>query len=82
MKAWSSRCFVATESVMIKIYGPNYIDGLDNSIFFTNMLLQKMPRYTPTLKYTNRGLFVLDTDDETLQNKYVDIYNMFYQSHF
>ena len=63
--------FIATESVMIKIYGPNYINGLDNSIFFTNMLLQKMPRYTPTLKYTNRGLFVLDTDDETLQNKYV-----------
>ncbi len=63
--------FIATNSIMIKIYGPNYIDGLDNSIFFTNMLLQKMPRYTPTLKYTNRGLYLLDTDDTTLENKYL-----------
>ena len=63
--------FEATESIMIRIYGPNFVSGFNNTIFFTNMLLQKMPRYSPTIKYTNRGIFLLDTDDNTLKNNYI-----------
>ena len=54
--------FKAGSKNIITIYGPQntYADG--NSIFFTHMSLYKMEEYSPTLKYTNTGLYVTEKD--------------------
>ena len=52
--------FIADKTNTVEIVTPP--EG--ESVFFTNMVIKKMPRYTPTLQYTDRGLQVLDTDSE------------------
>ena len=52
--------FIADKTNTVEIVTPP--EG--ESVFFTNIVIKKMPRYTPTLQYTDRGLQVLDTDSE------------------
>lgn len=58
--------FVSGQTNYIQIIGPEN----KASFFFANMSIQEMARYTPTLKYTERGLTVSDTDDNTGELKY------------
>ena len=52
----------------IKIYGPQlHKQDEDNPIFFTRLSLLKMEEYSPTLKYTNTGLYVVEKDQYTFK---------------
>ena len=62
--------FEATTNIVIKISGPETLTEYEDNIFFTEMYLEKMPRYSPTIKYTSRGVYVLDTDDDTNESHY------------
>lgn len=63
--------FEATTDIIIEIHGPETLTEHEDNIFFTEMYLEKMPRYSPTIKYTQRGTYVLDTDDETNESNYI-----------
>lgn len=58
--------FKAGVTNTIKIVGPQNTYNLDeNPIFFANMSILKMEEYSPTLKYTNTGLYVTEKDQYT-----------------
>ena len=55
--------FKAGQTNDIKIFGPQVKPNEnDNPVFFTGMSLFKMEEYSPTLKYTNTGLYVVEKD--------------------
>lgn len=55
--------FKAGATNTIRIVGPQNTHNLsENPIFFTNMSILKMEEYSPTLKYTNTGLYVTEKD--------------------
>lgn len=62
--------FEATTDIVITISGPETLTEYDDTIFFAEMYLEKMPRYSPTIKYNSRGVYLLDVDDDTNENHY------------
>lgn len=55
--------FIASNNNSIKIIGPQYCE-VGEEIFFADMVIQEMPNYTPTLKYSDRGIHIVDTDSD------------------
>ncbi len=55
--------FQAGEQNIIKIIGPQTVtNNSNNAIFFTKMSLLNEKEYSPTLKYTHTGLYVIEQD--------------------
>ena len=53
--------FVGKTDNVIDIIGPQH-DNADDEIFFINLSIEEFPEFSPTLKYTGRGLFVVEQD--------------------
>lgn len=53
--------FIGQTDNVIDIIGPQH-DNEDDEIFFINLSIEEFPEYSPTLKYTGRGLFVVEED--------------------
>lgn len=56
--------FKAGDDNIITIVGPQTKNNEDddNTIFFADMSLFKMEEYSPTVKYTNTGLYIIEKD--------------------
>lgn len=55
----------------IHIKGPRYEEGIDKEVFFINFVLEEIVPYSPTIKYTNKGVFVTEQNSDSIvkQNK-------------
>lgn len=64
--------FLATTNNLIKIVGPQSSGNLEtdnrNSIYFTNISLQEMVEYSPTLQYTSTGLRLSEQNKLTFKS--------------
>ena len=63
--------FKASTTNKIRIVGPQVYHkekDLDNSIFFINIGLQEMGTYSPTLKYTNYGTYLIEGNQNTFKS--------------